>query len=183
VNPGDYIENVGSPKPMFRIVDNRLLDLTVTVPSSALSTVRLGQPISFTTDAVPDRTFSGKVRFINPSADEASRTVKVVAAVENPGETLRGGLFVRGRIVTGERRGVLRVPRSALVTWDPAARAGAVFAVEGGRAIRKAVTTGAADGDDVEVTRGLAVGQTVVTRGGFDLRDGDRVLVTSPKGT
>jgi RND family efflux transporter MFP subunit len=181
VNPGDFIENMGSPKPMFRIVDNRRLDLTVTVPSSRISAVRLGQPLSFSTDAVPGRTFTGTVSFINPAADEASRTVRVVAVVENPRETLRSGLFAKGEIVTGERRDVLRVPRSAFVTWDLAARTAVVFVVQGGQALRRTVETGAAAGDDVEVTKGLSAGEQVVTRGAFNLSEGDRVAVSAPK--
>ncbi|HQR44702.1 MAG TPA: efflux RND transporter periplasmic adaptor subunit [Thermoanaerobaculia bacterium] len=181
VNPGDYIENMGSPRPMFRIVDNRRLDLTVTVPSSRISGVSLGQPLSFTTDAVPGRTFTGKVSFINPAADESSRTVKVVAVVDNPDEALKSGLFAKGEIVTGERKNVLRVPRSAFVTWDLAARSAVVFVVEGERAVRKSVETGANAGDDVEVTRGLSAGERVVTRGAFNLSDGDRVSVVAPK--
>jgi RND family efflux transporter MFP subunit len=181
VNPGDYIENMGSPKPMFRIVDNRRLELTVTVPSSRISSVRTGQPLLFTTDAVPGRTFAGKVQFINPAADESSRTVKVVAFVDNADESLKTGLFVKGIIVTGERTGVLRVPRTALVTWDLSARSAVVFVVDGDRAARRAIETGATAGDDVEVTKGLSAGEKVVTRGGFNLADGDRVAVASPK--
>ncbi|MGE5347509.1 MAG: efflux RND transporter periplasmic adaptor subunit [Acidithiobacillales bacterium] len=181
VNPGDYIENMGSPKPMFRIVDNRRLELTVTVPSSRISAVRLGQPLSFSTDAVPGRTFIGKVSFVNPAADEASRTVKVVAAVENRDETLKSGLFAKGEIVTGQRQNVLRVPRSAFVTWDLAARSAVVFVVQGDKAVRRTVATGAAAGDDVEVTKGLSAGEQVVTRGAFNLSEGDRVAVSAPK--
>ncbi|HEX9162014.1 MAG TPA: efflux RND transporter periplasmic adaptor subunit, partial [Thermoanaerobaculia bacterium] len=44
VNPGDFVENMGSPKPMFTIVDNRRLELTVTVPSSQIASVELDQP-------------------------------------------------------------------------------------------------------------------------------------------
>ncbi len=182
VNPGDFIENMGGPKPMFRIVDNRRLDLTVTVPSSRLSSVRLGQPLTFTTDAVPERTFSGKVSFINPAADEASRTVKVIAAVENADDALKAGLFVKGRIVTGSRTGVLRVPRSAFVTWDLAAGKAVVFTVDGEKAVRRDVATGISSGDDVEVKAGLTAGQKVVVRGAFNLRDGDRISVVTPKG-
>lgn len=181
VNPGDFIENMGSPKPMFRIVDNRRLELTVTVPSSRISAVRLGQPLSFATDAVPGRTFIGKVSFINPAADESSRTVKIVAVVDNPDETLKSGLFAKGEIVTGERKNVLRVPRSAFVTWDLAARSAVVFVVEGEKAARRSVETGAGAGDDVEVMKGLSAGEKVVTRGGFNLTDGDRVAVVTAK--
>jgi RND family efflux transporter MFP subunit len=176
VNVGDYVENMGNPAPMFRIVDNRILELTANVPSARTEALRVGQAFAFTSDALPGRTFSGKVSFINPAADEASRTVKVKTEVPNGDETLKAGLFVKGRIVTGRRSGVLVVPRSALVSWDTLTGKGSVFVVDGGVAKRVSVETGAAPGDSVEVVKGLAAGQEVVTRGGFNLRDGDKVL-------
>ncbi len=177
VNVGDYVENMGSPAPMFRVVDNRVLELTASVPSARMEALSVGQPFTFTSDALPDRALHGKVSFINPAADETSRTVKVKTEVANAGETLKAGLFVKGRIVTGRRPGVLVVPRAALVSWDTVARTAGVFVVEGGVAKRVPVETGAAPGDVVEVVKGLAPGQEVVTRGGFNLRDGDRVLL------
>ncbi|HSP14550.1 MAG TPA: efflux RND transporter periplasmic adaptor subunit [Thermoanaerobaculia bacterium] len=183
VNPGDFIENMGSPKPMFRIVDNTRLELTVTVPSSQIAGVRLGQPLPFTTDAVPGRTFEGRVSFINPSADESSRTVKVVALVPNGDGALRSGLFARGEIVINERAGVLRIPRSAMLTWDPAAKAGVVYVVSGDRAKRRNVSTGASSSDTIEVAGGVTSGEVVITRGAFNLRDGDRVSVVGSPST
>ena len=177
VNVGDYVENMGNPPPMFRVVDNRVLELTANVPSARMSALKVGQPFAFTSDALPGRTFTGKVSFINPAADEASRTVKVKAEVPNAAEALKAGLFVKGRIVTGSRAGVLVVPRAALVSWDTVGRQAAVFVVEGGVAKRVGVETGAAPGDRVEVVKGLTPGQEIVTRGGFNLRDGDRVQV------
>jgi multidrug resistance efflux pump len=53
VSVGDRLENMGGGDPAFRIVDNRLLYLTVTVPSSRLSRVHIGQRLDFTTDAIP----------------------------------------------------------------------------------------------------------------------------------
>lgn len=178
VNVGDYVENMGNPPPMFRVVDNRVLELTASVPSARMAALKVGQPFAFTTDALPGRTFEGKVSFINPAADETSRTVKVKTEVPNPSEALKAGLFVKGRVVTGRRSGVLVVPRSALVSWDTVARTAGVFVVEAGVAKRLPVETGAAPGDLVEVVRGLSAGQEVVTRGGFNLREGDRVLVS-----
>lgn len=177
VNPGNYVQNMGSGNTMFCIVDNRRLELTVSVPSSQISTVRLGQPLTFTTDAVPGREFEGRVSFINPAADEASRTVKVVAVVDNAGGALRSGLFARGSIVTSHRSGVLSIPRSAMLTWDPASRSGVVFIVNDSRAHRREVSTGAAGADTIEIAHGLSHGDMVVTRGAFNLRDGDRVSV------
>ncbi|HQQ77178.1 MAG TPA: efflux RND transporter periplasmic adaptor subunit [Thermoanaerobaculia bacterium] len=179
VNVGDFVENMGNPPPMFRIVDNRLLELTASVPSARMAELRPGQPFAFSSDAFPGREFAGRVSFINPAADEASRTVKVKTEVPNPDESLKAGLFVKGRIVTGRRSSILVVPRSALVSWDTAARSAGVFVVEGGAAKRLLVETGAASGDRVEIVKGLAAGQDVVTRGGFSLRDGDRVQTSA----
>lgn len=180
VNVGEVVGEM--QKVVFRIVDNRTLDLTVTVPSSEMASLRTGQPLSFATDAFPARTFAGTVRFINPSVNEADRSVKVVAEVRNVPEILKGGLFVKGRIETGRRRGVLRVPRGSLLSWDVAARTADLFVADGGVARRKTVRTGAASGDAVEVTSGLSAGESVITRGGFNVKDGDRVNVVRPAG-
>lgn len=179
VNEGDYVENMGNPKPIFRIVDNRLLELTVSVPSARIASLKVGQPLSFTADAIPGREFNGRVSFINPVADEASGTVKVKAEIPNASEQLKSGQFVKGRISTGTREGVLAVPRSALQSWDPATRQGAVFVAEGGIAKRRVVETGAIAGDRVEVVKGLSPGDEVVTGGGFNLREGDKVRIAA----
>ncbi len=177
VNVGDRVENMGGDSAMFRIVDNRLLDLTVTVPSADLQAVRVGQVLEFTTDAVPGRTFAGKVMFINPAVDEGSRAAKVVAEVRNTDGVLRGGLFVRGRIVTGARQGVLNVPREALLNWNVERHTAEVFVVQRDQARKCPVTVGTAGEKAVEISSGLDSGDVVVTRGAFALRDGDKVVV------
>lgn len=177
VNPGDFIENMGSPRPMFTIVDNQRLELTVSIPSSAIASLAVGQPLTFTVDAIPGRAFEGKVSYVNPAVDQASRTLKVIAQVDNRDGALKSGLFARGEIVTSRRAGVLRVERGSLVTWDPTARSGVVYVIENGRAKKRDVTTGAATSETIEIQRGLSAGETVVTRGGFDVKDGDRVTV------
>jgi RND family efflux transporter MFP subunit len=181
VDPGAFVQNMGSDNTMFHIVDNRLLDLAVAVPSSRLSDVRVGQPLTFATDAVPGRTFEGRVRFVNPAADVASRTVKVLVEVPNAAGTLRSGLFVKGEIVTGERANVLTAPRAAILSWDLAQKQAVLYALEGEIARKRTVTTGATSGDQVEIVSGLAVGDRVVTRGGFNLRDGDAVEIVKPE--
>ncbi len=181
VNVGDFVGEMGA-KPMFRIVDNRILDLTVTVPSGEMAFLRPGQLITFSTDAMPGKTFAGKVMFINPIVNEADRSIKVVAEVDNRDEQLKSGLFVTGRIKTGERRGVLKVPRSALLTWDVPGKKADLFVVQGNTARRRTVGTGALSGDRVEVTGGVENGDLVVTRGGFNVKDGDQVNVTRING-
>ena len=182
VSEGDRVEGMGGG-PMFRIVDTRRFDLTVLVPASTIHLVRVGQPLSFATEAVPGRTFKGTVSHINPAADPVSRTVAVQSDVPNTTGELRAGLFAKGSILCGNRTGVLQVPREALLAWDLQARRAKVFVAAGGVARQREVRTGAVSGGRVEVAEGLAPGEEVVTRGAFDLQDGDRILVRSERGS
>ena len=181
VNVGDFVGEMGA-KAMFRIVDNRVLDLTVTIPSGEMASLRPGQLLTFSTDALPGKTFSGKVMFINPIVNEADRSIRVVAEVDNRNEQLKSGLFVTGRIKTGERKGVLKVPRAALLTWDMPEKKADLLVVQGDTARRRTVGTGAISGERVEVTSGVEAGDLVVTRGGFNVKDGDKVNVTRING-
>ena len=177
VNEGDLVGEM--QKVVFRLVDNRLLELTVSVPSAEMAALRVGQPVRFSTDAFPGREFDGKVAHINPSVSPGDRSVRVIAEVPNVPEVLKGGLFVKGRIATGIRKGVVQIPRTALLSWNVAARKGEVFVVDNNVARRRGVTTGAVQGDRVEIPSGLRSGETVVTRGAFLLSDGDAVKVAA----
>jgi RND family efflux transporter MFP subunit len=182
VNVGDLVGEMGSPKIMFRIIDPSILELTVTVPSVEMGGIHVGQSISFATDALAGQSFSGKVMFINPIVNEADRSVKVIAEVDNNSEQLKAGLYAKGRILTGKRTGVLRIPRVALLTRDVIEKKGDVFVAEGETVKRRNVRTGSETGDFVEITSGLAPGDRVVTRGGFNLKEGDRVSILPGSG-
>jgi RND family efflux transporter MFP subunit len=177
VNAGDLVGEM--QKVVFRLVDNRLLELTVSVPAAEMAALRVGLPVRFSTDAFPGREFDGKVAHINPSVSPGDRSVRVIAEVPNVPEVLKGGLFVKGRIATGGRKGVVRIPRTALLSWNVAARKGEVFVVDDNVARRRGVTTGTVQGDGVEIPSGLRSGETVVTRGAFLLSDGDAVKVAA----
>jgi multidrug resistance efflux pump len=57
---GDLVGEAEQTRMLFHIVDNRLLNLTVTIPSVEMAALRQGQPLEFTTDALPGRTFRGR---------------------------------------------------------------------------------------------------------------------------
>ena len=179
VNVGDLASDAAAAKPIFRIVDNRLLNLTVTVSSADSARIKVGQPLEFMVDSLPGRTFIGKVMFINPELSSADRSLKVVAEVRNLPELLKGGLFAKGRIVTGKRSNVLQVPRSAVDRLDLAAGKGTLFVVENGLARRRDIRTATVCGEMVEVATGLKQGEQYVVRGAFNLKDGDRVALAA----
>lgn len=179
VNVGDLASDAAAAKPIFRIVDNRLLNLTVTVSSVDSGRVKVGQPLEFTVDSQPGRTFAGKVMYINPELSSADRSLKVIAEVRNVPESLKGGLFAKGSIVTGARPEVLQVSRSAIGTFDTQAKRGSLFIVENGVARKREILSGVVNGDMVEIASGLKPGEQYVVRGGFNLKDGDKVAVAT----
>jgi len=179
VNVGDLASDAAAAKPIFRIVDNRLLNLTVTVSSADSARIKVGQTLEFTVDSLPGRTFTGKVMFINPELSSADRSLKVIAEVRNLPELLKGGLFAKGRIVIGKRSNVLQVPRSAVDRFDLAAGKGSLFVVENGLARRRDIRTATVSGEMVEVATGLKQGEQYVVRGAFNLKDGDRVALAA----
>lgn len=177
INVGDLSSDAAAAKPIFRVVDNRILNLTVTVPSSDSARIKVGQPLEFTVDALPGKSFSGRVMFINPELSAADRSLKIVAEVQNSADLLKGGLFAKGRIVTGKRAAVLQIPRAVLGHYDTVKQTADLFVAQGGVARQRMVKTGAANGELVEITEGLKAGDQYVSRGGFTLRDGDTLAV------
>lgn len=176
INVGDLSGVDAGGKVIFRIVDNRTLDLTVTIPASELAQVKVGQTIEFTSDGSPE-TFRGIIKHLNPSISTADRSLQLMAEIDNADGRLRDGLFVKGQIVTGQRDNVLLVPRTVLSGIDLAGRKAFLFVVVGDKAARRAVQTGAISGDQVEIVTGLQAGERYVSRGAFNLRDGDQVSV------
>ena len=151
-----------------------LLDLTVSVPSTRLAAVRVGQPLEFTADAFPGRAFTGKVMFINPAIDAASRSAKVVAEVPNRDGALRAAPSSRAGSSSASAPGVLQVPREALLNWNLERQHGRRVRRrrrQGGEARRSrpAMPTGELGRDR---RRASSRGEQVVTRGGFALRAG-----------
>jgi RND family efflux transporter MFP subunit len=171
INEGD----MATDRPLFKIVDNRILDLTVTVPSRFMRFLKTGLELRFTTDAYPGQNFAGKLKYINPMVSEGDRSVKVIAEVPNASETLKGGLFVKGRIVTGQRDQVIQIPRNALVNWNMEKKQAEILLAVNGIAHKKNVSVGSVQADRVEITEGVTPGDQVILRGGYNIKEGDKV--------
>jgi multidrug efflux pump subunit AcrA (membrane-fusion protein) len=74
------------------------------------------------------------------------------------------------------------IPRSAISGLDLSSGKGIVNTVSGGVAKRSEIRAGAASGDMIEIVSGLKAGEQYVVRGGFNLRDGDKVTVARSEG-
>ncbi|HEX8833828.1 MAG TPA: efflux RND transporter periplasmic adaptor subunit [Abditibacteriaceae bacterium] len=159
-------ELIGADAPLMTIVNLNRVALEAALFETDFARVRIGSPVRVTTDAAPGRAFSGRISFLGSSLDPQTRTATARAIVDNPG-LLRPGMFARGQIQTGIGKLSVTVPAPALLD-DGAAKI--VFVAQGGKYLRREVTTGNTAGGRIEITSGLKQGEVVVTSGGAALR-------------
>jgi Cu(I)/Ag(I) efflux system membrane fusion protein len=121
-------------------------------------------PARLTLRAYPERTFRGRVAFVDPALDPKTRTVKVRLEFPNPDGQLKPEMF--GEVVLeGAARQALRVPADAVI--DSGTRHVVFVALGEGRFEPRDVGVGDQDGEHVEIVSGLAEGDEVVTRANF----------------
>ena len=172
---GDRIDN---GKPVFELVDTRVLQLAASVPTEWLPQLKVGRLVSLTVAQMDSAQVSGRISRINPTADPATRQILIYVDVPNQSQTLVGGLFVSGRVVTREAASVVAVP-SVAVRYEGETRTPYVYTVRRGKIARRAVGVGVDDGDLglVEMTRAVAAGDTVIIGPIEALADGMPVAI------
>ena len=159
-------ELVQADAPLMTIVNLDSVVVEAALFEQDFSRVRVGAPVSITTDAFPNRTFAGRIAFLGTQADPQTRTLTARALIANP-SGLRPGMFARGQIVTGQSNRVLTVPASAVLS-DGAAQV--VFVAQGDSYERREVAVGTQSDNRVEIKSGVKAGESVVTSGAAALR-------------
>ena len=129
---------------------------------------KAGLRAGVTVKAYPGEVFPGTVDFIGPTMDEKTRTVKVRIAVKNLAGKLRSGMFAAVQLYLPGEEEALALPRSAVLSDE--GRSFVFLHSQGEFYMRRPVQTGRASLDWIEVTSGLAGGETVVTAGAFLLK-------------
>jgi cobalt-zinc-cadmium efflux system membrane fusion protein len=121
-----------------------------------------------TVKGYPGEVFPGTVDFVGPTMDEKTRTVKVRIAVKNPAGKLRSGMFAAVQLYLPGEEEALALPRAAVLSDE--GRSFVFVHRQGEYYMRRPVQTGRASLDWIEVTSGLAGGETVVSSGAFLLK-------------
>lgn len=168
VSVGDYVKE---GQDLINIEDIGMLRVDFKLPESYLGRVSKGQTVEVTSDALPCQHFKAVLDAVDPMVDQGGRAISSRARLDNAAGKLRPGLFVRVRLLFGERQHVLMLPEQAIV---PGAQP-AVFKVTDGKAALVKVRLGVRRAAQVEVLEGLAEGDVVVTAGQLKLRDGASV--------
>ena len=171
VQPGEYIrENT----PVATIVQMNPLKLKTAIQERHAGLIRGGQTVEFFVEAFPDRKFIGKIAYVSPAVDQATRTFPVEAIVDNPDRVLKPGFFARGTALTKVDANVLAVPETAISTL---AGVSTVYVIEHDKARQQQVSLGARQDRLVEIVAGLKGDETLATTNLNQLATGVAVRV------
>ena len=169
VSIGDYVKE-GQDMVNLESIDPLKVDFRV--PEIYLKQVQVGQTLELALDALPGKTYQGKVSAINPLVDAAGRAIVIRALVKNADTALRPGMFARVKLLTREALDAIVLPEQALV---PQGEDQYVFRIVDGRAVRTKIEVGQRRDSRVEILKGVAAGDIIVTAGQLKIRDGTPV--------
>jgi RND family efflux transporter MFP subunit len=175
VSAGDVVQPGAA---LFTVVDPSSMRLEASIPADQLASVRVGVPVTFTVSGYPGRALTGRVTRVNPTADPATRQVRIIASIPNTTGTLVGGLFATGRLASEMKTG-LTAPVAAI---DTRSEEPAVMRIKGGRVERVQVQLGLRDegAERVELRSGVQAGDTLLLGAAQGISPGTPVRVSVP---
>jgi len=148
--------------------------LDVNLPEKYIERIRVGMGVRITNYTLPDDTLRGKITQLSPAINPDTRTFKGNITINNPDLLLRPGMFVKSDIVTERRDSVIVIPKDIILSRQ---RGMTVFIVNRGVANERVIFTGLENNEQVEVVRGLAVNERVITDGFETLGNNTRVKI------
>ena len=162
--------------PVFTVEQIVPVKLLVGVSETDYSKVKKGDSVVVTADAIPGKTFYGKVNRIYPTVDPATRTFTVEVKIDNNYKTLRPGMFVRSTINFGTNTNVV-IPDVAVVKQQGSGERFVYVLNADNTVTYKKVVLGRRMGAEYEVLEGLEDGDRIVIGGQIRLKDGVKVIV------
>ena len=165
----DLGEYVSPQQKVVTIVRTNPLRIRIDIPEQAIPQIKVGQSVSITTSAWPDKNFAGRVARIAPNVSATSRTMTVEAEIENRNNALKPGQFATVRILQERSEPAVLIPARAVLNQAGVNR---VYVIKDGHAEQRLVQTGQTEGDLVEIRNGVAADEQVATSNLEQLTDG-----------
>lgn len=176
VSPGQVITRSTT---LTWLIDLDPVKAEFNVPERFLGQLAVGQGIEVAIAAFPGRTFSGKVFFVSPFVDPASRTALVKAEIPNANGELKPGMFANLQLTLQVKADAIIIPETALV---PSGERVVVFVIdEKGLAQMRPIKVGVRMAGEVEIAEGLKAGERVIAEGLQKIRPGAPVKAAESK--
>ena len=162
--------------PIFTVEQIVPVKLLVGISETDYSKVKKGDSVEVTADAIPGKTFYGKINRIYPTVDPTTRTFTAEVKIDNAYKTLRPGMFVRATVNFGVNNSVV-IPDVAVVKQQGSGERFVYVLNSDGTVTYTKVVLGRRMGTEYEVLEGIEDGATIVTGGQIRLKDGIKVNV------
>ena len=168
-SPG--MRSPGGVNGLIQVIDRTSIKVDVQVSENIISKVKTGTGVQLTVKPLKDQVFEGKVYFVNPAADNLSRTFKVSVKIDNRSGELYPGFYGQVALVLDEKKNVIQISNSAIIDDKY------VFVFNDGKVHKKEVQVGIKDLENMEILYGLTEQDRVVISGNNLLIDGADVSV------
>lgn len=162
--------------PIYVVEQVKPVKLLVAISEADYTKVKKGDSVEVAADALPGKTFYGKVEKIYPTIDPATRTFTVEVVIENNYATLRPGMFARVTVNFGVNNSVV-IPDMAVVKQQGSGERFVYVLNPDNTVTYQKVVLGRRMGSEYEVLEGLTDGAIIVTGGQIRLKDGVKVTV------
>src|SRR5580692_248542 len=164
--------------PILTVMDTSSVIAKVHIPQEQAALVKVGDAATISGGDTPEK--EGKVTIVSPAVDPNSTTVEVWVETENAKGALRPGSTVQVQIVAKQVPDAITIPAAALLQ-SPEGGTNVMVVGTDQHAHQTEVEVGIRNADLVQITKGLAAGQTVVTTGAYGLPDNTRVKPIQPE--
>lgn len=177
VSEGEMVMS-NSTTPLFRLIIDRPLKLSVSIPERHAGSIKVGQSANLEVESRPGEVVRGQVARVNPTVDRTNRTFQAEIQVPNEDRRLSAGSFARATIQTHRDPGALTVPDDALVTFAGVTK---VFVVRDNKShavpVKLGVHLSVSGTGWTEVTGNLHAGDQVVATGHSQLAEDSPIRI------
>lgn len=163
-------------RPLYTVQEITPVKLIVGISESDYTKIKKGDSVMISADALPGRSFSGKINKIYPTMEAGTHTVNVEIVVPNSDRVLRPGMYTKVEINYANNHSIV-VPDIAIVKMQGSGQK-TVYVVNGDNTVSlKVVKLGRHFGSNYEILEGLEEGDVVVTKGNSNVKSGSKIEI------
>lgn len=164
---------------VYSLVNSDLLLAKIYLTEKDAMRARVGQRAEIYSDAIPGKTFDGRVSIVSPVVDPTSGMVRVTVRLEDKEHLVKPGMFVNVHLITDTRQQAALIPKKAVIYDD---NRQFIYVVRNDTlAIKVPLQAGYSDRDHIEAVGGVSVGDTLIVVGQSGMKDSARVKIADAK--
>jgi len=159
--------------PVAEIANPDKIKVVLSTGEEDMLKVKTGQIAEISAAYGEKKVLKGKVSSVTPFIDKDTMAGTIIVKADNPERQIKPGMSVNVAIY-GQRRQGIMLPENAVLLGESRSY---VYINDNGRAKMADVKTGYIEGDNIEITEGINIGDAVITEGNFKLNEGNLLKI------